>query len=109
PGRRTLQLEVVEQEVVRPARGRVRPHIRTELVARHTVTCRRATEEERGRRVDVVVLDHATRRNRRSRDAHRAARDVVEPAHAERDRKSTRLNSSHVKISYAVFCLKKKK
>src|SRR5207302_5660390 len=26
-----------------------------------------------------------------------------------RDRKSTRLNSSHVKISYAVFCLKKKK
>src|SRR5690606_39831202 len=28
---------------------------------------------------------------------------------ADRDRKSTRLNSSHVKISYAVFCLKKKK
>src|SRR5690606_41848352 len=26
----------------------------------------------------------------------------------EEDRKSTRLNSSHVKISYAVFCLKKK-
>src|SRR5690606_41655787 len=28
---------------------------------------------------------------------------------AKPDRKSTRLNSSHVKISYAVFCLKKKK
>src|SRR5690606_18147219 len=28
---------------------------------------------------------------------------------ADADRKSTRLNSSHVKISYAVFCLKKKK
>src|SRR5690606_39873339 len=27
----------------------------------------------------------------------------------KQDRKSTRLNSSHVKISYAVFCLKKKK
>src|SRR5690606_39763485 len=27
----------------------------------------------------------------------------------DQDRKSTRLNSSHVKISYAVFCLKKKK
>src|SRR5438067_8839128 len=27
----------------------------------------------------------------------------------EQDRKSTRLNSSHVSISYAVFCLKKKK
>src|SRR6266511_1223239 len=32
-----------------------------------------------------------------------------EPSQASRDRKSTRLNSSHVKISYAVFCLKKKK
>src|SRR3989442_8847899 len=30
-------------------------------------------------------------------------------ASAARDRKSTRLNSSHVRISYAVFCLKKKK
>src|SRR2546421_9314188 len=29
--------------------------------------------------------------------------------HATRDRKSTRLNSSHDQISYAVFCLKKKK
>src|SRR3712207_8649277 len=28
---------------------------------------------------------------------------------AEQDRKSTRLNSSHANISYAVFCLKKKK
>src|SRR5690606_13751161 len=31
------------------------------------------------------------------------------PEPERRDRKSTRLNSSHVKISYAVFCLKKKK
>src|SRR5258707_14444200 len=30
-------------------------------------------------------------------------------ARAEADRKSTRLNSSHANISYAVFCLKKKK
>src|SRR5437773_10689509 len=30
-------------------------------------------------------------------------------AQPERDRKSTRLNSSHITISYAVFCLKKKK
>src|SRR5215813_6723631 len=30
------------------------------------------------------------------------------PGTAYRDRKSTRLNSSHVRISYAVFCLKKK-
>src|SRR2546427_3195553 len=34
---------------------------------------------------------------------------VGELALAQRDRKSTRLNSSHSQISYAVFCLKKKK
>src|SRR5690349_24241256 len=35
---------------------------------------------------------------------------VGRPARVEQqDRKSTRLNSSHVEISYAVFCLKKKK
>src|SRR5690349_23126778 len=34
-----------------------------------------------------------------------AARDIQV---LKRDRKSTRLNSSHVEISYAVFCLKKK-
>src|SRR5262245_66470262 len=31
------------------------------------------------------------------------------PGGGDRDRKSTRLNSSHLGISYAVFCLKKKK
>src|SRR5256885_6549559 len=34
---------------------------------------------------------------------------ISAPAIAPRDRKSTRLNSSHLVISYAVFCLKKKK
>src|SRR5690349_23238249 len=34
---------------------------------------------------------------------------VAERPRPRRDRKSTRLNSSHVEISYAVFCLKKKK
>src|SRR5690606_41140620 len=34
---------------------------------------------------------------------------VVDEEGIDLDRKSTRLNSSHVKISYAVFCLKKKK
>src|SRR5690606_41755451 len=34
---------------------------------------------------------------------------TLEARLGERDRKSTRLNSSHVKISYAVFCLKKKR
>src|SRR3712207_8146762 len=53
------------------------------------------------------------------RGAHDPAEDLglAEPAEAvldrlaepARDRKSTRLNSSHANISYAVFCLKKKK
>src|SRR3712207_8893071 len=36
-------------------------------------------------------------------------RERVLDVYALRDRKSTRLNSSHANISYAVFCLKKKK
>src|SRR5690606_40930822 len=43
------------------------------------------------------------------RDRGRRADDQFRQVRALRpDRKSTRLNSSHVKISYAVFCLKKK-
>src|SRR5437764_2292885 len=57
----------------------------------------------------------------RSRDVGVAGRELKEPAPrpasigvelrapSARDRKSTRLNSSHRCISYAVFCLKKKK
>src|SRR2546422_6127291 len=40
---------------------------------------------------------------------HRERLLVVEVAAPDGDRKSTRLNSSHGYISYAVFCLKKKK
>src|SRR5207249_12117114 len=45
----------------------------------------------------------------RARERHRAGRRAGPrlPRRSE-DRKSTRLNSSHVSISYAVFCLKKK-
>src|SRR5205085_10489146 len=43
------------------------------------------------------------RHRRRSGYPHRDGQDT------QRDRKSTRLNSSHSQISYAVFCLKKKK
>src|SRR2546426_9102933 len=41
--------------------------------------------------------------------AQRHERDEAAQAPTQRDRKSTRLNSSHLVISYAVFCLKKKK
>src|SRR5438067_8087535 len=39
----------------------------------------------------------------------RVCRGYAERGAVRRDRKSTRLNSSHVSISYAVFCLKKKR
>src|SRR3989454_8579662 len=42
-------------------------------------------------------------------DADLRTRVQVDPAVGFADRKSTRLNSSHLVISYAVFCLKKKK
>src|SRR5205085_10983367 len=41
-------------------------------------------------------------------DTQRASGESLHPTFC-RDRKSTRLNSSHSQISYAVFCLKKKK
>src|SRR2546426_7906639 len=75
-----------------------------------------AVREERD-----VVRDAAPRRidvrNDVRRHAHRPQEveemeqfvpDVLQVSHRE-DRKSTRLNSSHLVISYAVFCLKKKK
>src|SRR5438067_10930069 len=43
------------------------------------------------------------------RDPRQHPAALQEPVHRRLDRKSTRLNSSHVSISYAVFCLKKKK
>src|SRR5258707_3480875 len=49
------------------------------------------------------------RRLTHARDARQAVLQLECRIVAEVDRKSTRLNSSHANISYAVFCLKKKK
>src|SRR3712207_8998206 len=75
----------------------------------------------------VRRLDHERPRQRHDRAGHRGGEqhrlplrrdhaedplDVgqeTEVEHLVGDRKSTRLNSSHANISYAVFCLKKKK
>src|SRR3712207_8195345 len=53
---------------------------------------------------DAVPRDAAQARGGRGRDAGRGAAGRDLPA----DRKSTRLNSSHANISYAVFCLQQK-
>src|SRR5436309_6768682 len=53
-----------------------------------------------------VTLEEISQGLRLTAPAHEA---ILQIEGYPRDRKSTRLNSSHVKISYAVFCLKKKK
>src|SRR3712207_7127854 len=61
---------------------------------------------------DVPQLVRADEEEHRRDDGARAPDGVVGHADLGRvhqDRKSTRLNSSHANISYAVFCLKKKK
>src|SRR5206468_7584740 len=63
---------------------------------------------------DRPYLRHASLRGgvplgRRKRGPLKSSRHEIVPAIADQDRKSTRLNSSHDQISYAVFCLKKKK
>src|SRR5439155_25699834 len=91
----------------------------------HSFPTRRSSDLQSGRRVGGAesLLHHASGfpvGDRRLRTAH-APREVphllgeaVVPVLLEHgigpalDRKSTRLNSSHVAISYAVFCLKKK-
>src|SRR2546426_6556233 len=60
----------------------------------------------RGRPRDLSQDGQGQAGNRRPRV--RARDSLAAPADHNRDRKSTRLNSSHLVISYAVFCLKKK-
>src|SRR3712207_8584761 len=59
----------------------------------------------RGRR-GPPAADRRHGLRRRCEVPHPGGREVPE---CQQDRKSTRLNSSHANISYAVFCLKKKK
>src|SRR5256885_13860668 len=63
-------------------------------------------------RAGVVRVERAADARHRGRQAllQRRVREALGgPDVARPDRKSTRLNSSHLVISYAVFCLKKKK
>src|SRR5207302_9920372 len=73
--------------------------------ALHSFPTRRSSDLRRRRRLWPT-------RARAHKSAHRRRRHRRAPLGRvadKADRKSTRLNSSHVKISYAVFCLKKKK
>src|SRR2546430_14212946 len=58
----------------------------------------------------ISTRGHGLERGKQPCARHRdLADDHAEIGHRILDRKSTRLNSSHSQISYAVFCLKKKK
>src|SRR6266481_3484632 len=61
------------------------------------------------RRLDRPLRWIEDRREQLTATANCREHHYVVTAYADRDRKSTRLNSSHSSISYAVFCLKKKK
>src|SRR2546426_3539480 len=62
-----------------------------------------------GRARSVYCRRPRLQRVTRQRDSTGARRRFgARPTRERRDRKSTRLNSSHLVISYAVFCLKKK-
>src|SRR5436305_12072834 len=58
-------------------------------------------------RWSYTLRDSVAQRGQTSNSDVFSANNMTPPSSA--DRKSTRLNSSHVRISYAVFCLKKKK
>src|SRR3712207_7325522 len=74
----------------------------------YTTLFRSRRREDDGRAVDPGLPGRA--RGERPAGARRLVddRDARLDAHERPDRKSTRLNSSHANISYAVFCLKKK-
>src|SRR3712207_7883565 len=74
----------------------------------------RSRPRRRGRRGEPrlgerLVLDPAVGRRRLDGQLRAPREHPAAPLPRDRDRKSTRLNSSHANISYAVFCLKKKK
>src|SRR3712207_8341585 len=71
---------------------------------------RLSEEEARAVKEQVAVADSATLADVAwLRKFARAAGGAALESPPAEDRKSTRLNSSHANISYAVFCLKKKK
>src|SRR3712207_8223113 len=85
----------------RPPRSTLFPYT---TLFRSAVPGRRAPGEGRVPRADVRLPGVGRVRDAAGRRAERLA-----GARGREDRKSTRLNSSHANISYAVFCLKKKK
>src|SRR3712207_7702355 len=93
----------------RPPRSTLFPYTTLFRSPRAQVDRRRLAQRDDRRGEDDVVRHHhgvAALAERRVEQAERRHDAFDLPCKA--DRKSTRLNSSHANISYAVFCLKKK-
>src|SRR3712207_8351728 len=91
----------------RPPRSTLFPYTTLFRSRNFVELCMRLTEE------DERAFEQLWRRVGLSVDWNNVYRTISEASRATAqralDRKSTRLNSSHANISYAVFCLKKKK
>src|SRR5207247_4685684 len=92
--------------LVPDAAPRPRPDL---LIEHHSEERTSTTLDARGTPKDLETFDGTMDLNAVGRDKARAdGIEVQEEVERLEDRKSTRLNSSHEWISYAVFCLKKK-
>src|SRR5690554_1451227 len=72
------------------------------------ITTPKISEIARHKNITIFTESEVTGMVKRSENDF-VAQITKKPRYVHVDRKSTRLNSSHVRISYAVFCLKKKK
>src|SRR2546430_6975219 len=90
----------------RPPRSTLFPY--TTLFRSRRQTEDDGAEEERGWRTSPDTHHQQADADRHRQRDSSAPRGLRDDGGRSRDRKSTRLNSSHSQISYAVFCLKKK-
>src|SRR3712207_8384980 len=93
----------------RPPRSTLFPYTTPLPIFILTPEDRRHHEADRSRHVIAVAPELVPRRKATRAKIHSDPRNEIPSGSHRQDRKSTRLNSSHANISYAVFCLKKKK
>src|SRR5437899_9410136 len=95
--------------IPQPARSTLFPYTTLFRSGRRIRRSNRGRDKMRRRRIQMQTVPGnvgtGAIKSARACEFHLAQNHLIS---SERDRKSTRLNSSHLGISYAVFCLKKK-
>src|SRR5690606_41507459 len=102
-----LTLHPVFLLIPRPPRSTLFPYTTLFRSDRFRLDARRQRRGQAVLRQKFFQFAHGFRAIVAAKQLHTG--ELFDQACVGEDRKSTRLNSSHVKISYAVFCLKKKK